>query len=116
VVDAMNFRVQVFIAAEGSSTRWASRDGEDMGASSGERDRVRQRRALIVVDGAWSRVQVFDQQGELLYYFGQRRTAGSVQPACGDVIDHNDSVYIADSYNSRVQEFQYYGNGAGRGQ
>jgi hypothetical protein len=27
----------------------------------------------------------------------------------GMFIDHNDGVYIADSYNSRVQEFQYYG-------
>jgi len=48
-------------------------DGEDMGSffrpkgigfdSEGH---------LYVVDGAWSRVQVFDQQGELLYYFGAR--------------------------------------------
>jgi hypothetical protein len=62
------------------------------------------------VDAAWSRVQVFDQQGELLYYFGARGgQPGAFNLPAGMFIDHNDSVYIADSYNSRVQEFQYYG-------
>jgi sugar lactone lactonase YvrE len=86
-------------------------DGEDMGSffrpkgigfdSEGH---------LYVVDGAWSRVQVFDQQGELLYYFGARGgQPGAFNLPAGMFIDHNDSVYIADSYNSRVQEFQYYG-------
>jgi hypothetical protein len=63
-----------------------------------------------VVDGAWSRVQVFDQLGNLLYYFGTRgEELGQFNLPSGMFIDRNDSVYIVDSYNSRVQEFQYYG-------
>jgi sugar lactone lactonase YvrE len=112
VVDAMNFRVQVFDRSGGFKYAVGKvGDGEDMGSffrpkgigfdSEGH---------LYVVDGAWSRVQVFDQQGELLYYFGARGgQPGAFNLPAGMFIDHNDSVYIADSYNSRVQEFQYYG-------
>jgi hypothetical protein len=63
-----------------------------------------------VVDGAWDRVQVFDRLGDLLYYFG---TEGSEPWAfalpSGIFIDRNDTVYVVDSYNSRVQVFRYFG-------
>ena len=63
-----------------------------------------------MVDAAWSRVQVFDQLGNLLSYFGTRGEGlGAFNLPAGMFIDHNDSVFIVDSYNSRVQEFQYYG-------
>jgi len=46
----------------------------------------------------------------LLYYFGTRgEKPGAFNLPSGMFIDRNDSVYIADSYNSRIQEFQYYG-------
>jgi hypothetical protein len=48
--------------------------------------------------------------GKLLYYFGTRgEEPGAFNLPSGMFIGRNDSVYIADSYNSRVQEFQYYG-------
>ena len=48
--------------------------------------------------------------GELLYYFGVRgERAGEFNLPSGMFIDRNDGVYIVDSYNSRVQVFQYYG-------
>lgn len=63
-----------------------------------------------MVDGAWNIVQIFDQQGELLYYFGTEGSEpGAFDLPSGLFIDHNDAVYVVDSYNSRVQEFQYYG-------
>jgi DNA-binding beta-propeller fold protein YncE len=112
VVDAMNFRVQVF--DRGGNFKYAVGnvgDGNDPGSffrpkgigfdSEGH---------LYVVDAAWDRVQVFDQQGDLLYYFGSRGVEpGTFNLPSGMFIDHNDGVYIADSYNSRVQVFQYYG-------
>ncbi len=112
VVDAMNFRVQVF--DRGGNFKYAVGnvgDRDDLGSffrpkgigfdSEGH---------LYVVDAAWSRVQVFDQLGDLLYYFGTRgEQPGAFNLPSGMFIDHNDSVYIADSYNSRVQVFQYYG-------
>jgi DNA-binding beta-propeller fold protein YncE len=55
-------------------------------------------------------VQVFDREGQLLYFFGQRGTAlGQFQLPAGVFIDHNDRIYVVDSYNRRVQVFQYHG-------
>jgi len=61
-----------------------------------------------VVDGLWGMVQVFDRQGQLLYYFGSPGThAGQFQLPAGLYIDHGDRVFVVDSFNRRVQVFQY---------
>jgi hypothetical protein len=53
---------------------------------------------------------VFDREGQLLYYFGGRGTAlGRFQLPSGLFIDQGDRVYVVDSYNRRVQIFQYHG-------
>jgi hypothetical protein len=53
---------------------------------------------------------VFDQQGQLLYYFGKRGAApGDFQLPAGLFIDHEDRVFVVDSYNRRVQVFRYHG-------
>lgn len=110
VVDAMNFRVEVF-DRNGGYEYAVGGIGDDLGSffrpkgigfdSEGH---------LYVVDGAWNRVQIFDRLGDLLYYFG---TEGSVpwtfSLPSGLFIDRNDIVYVVDSYNSRVQVFHYYG-------
>ena len=72
VVDAMNFRVQVLdrsgdfrysIGKLGDGTGWMFRPKGIGFDSEGH---------LYVVDGAWGVVQVFNQEGQLLYYFGQK--------------------------------------------
>ena len=65
---------------------------------------------LYVVDGLWGVVQVFDQQGRLLYYFGTRGTGvGEFQLPAGLFIDHDDRIFVVDSYNRRIQVFRYFG-------
>jgi sugar lactone lactonase YvrE len=65
---------------------------------------------LYVVEGLSALVQVFDRDGSLLYYFGQRGTGlGDFQLPTGLFIDHNDRVFVVDSYNRRVQVFHYFG-------
>ena len=55
-------------------------------------------------------VQVFDHAGQLLYYFGQKGSGfGEFQLPTGLLIDHNDRVFVVDSYNHRVQVFHYFG-------
>ena len=62
------------------------------------------------MDGLWGVVQVFNRQGELLYYFGSRGTeAGAFQLPAGLFIDRDDRIFIVDSYNRRVQVFHYFG-------
>jgi len=55
-------------------------------------------------------VQVFNREGQLLYYFGERGTgAGQFQLPTGLFIDHDDRIFIVDSYNRRIQVFHYFG-------
>jgi len=55
-------------------------------------------------------VQVFDAQGQLLYYFGGKGTgAEQFQLPTGLQIDSHDRIYVVDSFNRRVQVFHYYG-------
>jgi DNA-binding beta-propeller fold protein YncE len=109
VVDAMNFRVQVFDRS-GTFQYMVGAPGDSVGSffrpkgigfdSEGH---------LYVVDGAWNSVQVFDRQGDLLYYFGGRGSApGAFELPSGLFIARDDHVYVVDSSNSRVQVFRYY--------
>ena len=62
-----------------------------------------------MVEGAHDLVQVFDRDGRLLYYFGQEGTGfGDFRLPAGLFIDSKDRVFVVDSYNHRVQVFQYY--------
>ena len=110
VVDAMNFRVQLF-------RRDGSFEGTigEVGDSTGDMFRPKgigfdSEGHLYVVDGLWGVVQVFDRQGDLLFYFGGRgQGLGEFQLPAGLFIDHNDRIFVVDSFNRRVQVFRYYG-------
>jgi hypothetical protein len=62
------------------------------------------------VDGILGAVQVFNRQGVLLYYFGKTGTQpGEFQLPAGLFVDHNDRIFVVDSYNRRIQVFHYFG-------
>ena len=70
---------------------------------------------LYVVEGLSGLVQVFDRQGQLLYYFGQKGSGfGEFQLPTGLFIDSKDRVFVVDSYNRRVQVFQYFAQQTGQ--
>ncbi len=107
VVDAMNFRVQMFDARGAFVAKIGDFDGgwfRPKGIALDSEDH------LYMVEGAWGTVEVFDREGRLLYSFGRRGTRpGEFQLPAGLFIDRNDRVYVVDSYNRRVQVFQYQG-------
>jgi NHL repeat len=54
-------------------------------------------------------VQVFDREGQLLYYFGQSGDAlGEFNLPSGLFIDRNNEIFVVDSLNRRVQVFHYF--------
>ncbi len=110
VVDAMNFRVQVFDRS-GSFQYAVGKLGDSTGALFRPKAvSVDSEGDLYVVDALWGVVQVFNRKSELLYYFGSRGThAGEFQLPTGLFIDKADHVYVVDSFNHRVQVFQYAG-------
>jgi DNA-binding beta-propeller fold protein YncE len=110
VVDAMNFRVQVFDRA-GKFQYAIGKIGDTTGALFRPKAvSVDSEGDLYVVDAQWGVVQVFNRQGQLLYYFGAKGShAGEFQLPSGLFIDHDDKVFVVDSFNRRIQVFQYVG-------
>lgn len=108
VVDAMNFRVQVFDRT-GKFEYAIGKIGDTTGALFRPKAvSVDSEGDIYVVDALWGVVQVFNRQGQLLYYFGAKGThAGEFQLPSGLFIDRDDKVYVVDSFNRRVQVFQY---------
>lgn len=109
VVDAMNFRVQMFgrqgnfLAAIGDAGNAVGYVFRPKGIGLDSEGHI------YLVEGAWGRVQVFDREGRLLYLFGNRGTRlGEFQLPSGLFIDRKDRVYVVDSFNRRVQIFQYH--------
>lgn len=110
VVDALNFRVQVFDKS-GQYLYSFGKIGETNGTlfrpkgidADSEND-------IYVVDGLWGTVQVFDKLGRLLFYFGRNGEGPSeFQLPTGLFIDKTDHIYVVDSWNRRVQVFRFLG-------
>jgi DNA-binding beta-propeller fold protein YncE len=107
VSDSMNFRVQIF-SADG---RYRSSFGR-LGDGSGDLNRpkgiaVDSDGHIYVVEGFHDVVQIFERDGQFLLAFGEPgHGEGEFWLATGIHI-HDDRIYVADSANGRVQEFEY---------
>lgn len=107
VNDTMNFRIQVF----GPDGRHLQTFGKH-GVGSGHFTQPKGVAAdsighVYVADALSNRVQIFDRDGTFLLGFGGPGDApGSFQMPAGLAI-WKDMIYVADSFNHRVQVFQY---------
>jgi DNA-binding beta-propeller fold protein YncE len=107
VVDAMNFRVQLF-DRDGHFQAQIGISGDPSGGIYRPKGiGIDSEDHIYIVDSEWGLVQVFDRKGRLLYRFGNGTNFGQFLLPAGLFIDRNDRVYLADSYNRRVQVFQY---------
>jgi sugar lactone lactonase YvrE len=112
VVDAMNFRVQVFDASGGF--RYA------FGRAGGSLSDIYRPKGLgidaeghfYVADAFHNLVQVFDREGNLLYYFGKEAGVGDFELPAGLSVDASGRILVFDSYHRRVQVFHYLAGGA----
>ena len=108
VVDAMNFRVQLF-DREGNFQAQIGTSGDPAGGIFRPKGvGIDSEDHIYVVDSELGIVQVFDRTGRLLYRFGNGTNFGQFLLPAGLFIDQNDRVYLVDSYNRRVQVFQYH--------
>jgi len=112
VTDSLNFRVQIF----SQDGKFISTFGE-MGQGTGGHSRPKGIATdkfghIYVVDSLFHSVQIFNQQGEFLLNFGAHGSEfGEFWLPTGIFIDseNNTTIYVADSYNKRLQIFQYVG-------
>jgi DNA-binding beta-propeller fold protein YncE len=62
---------------------------------------------VYVVDSLFDYVQLFDRQGRFLLTLGRRGTApGEFWLPSGVFLSNDDELYVADTYNRRVQVFR----------
>ena len=109
VVDAMNFRIQVFDRS--GAFRYAlGRAGASLG------DMYRPKGLGIDCEGHFyvgdafhNLVQVFDREGNLLYYFGKEAGIGDFELPAGLSVNGSGRILVVDSYRRRVQVFHYFG-------
>jgi sugar lactone lactonase YvrE len=107
VVDAMNFRVQLF-DAEGNFKGIIGTTGDPSGGVYRPKGiAIDSENHIYLVEGERGVVQIFDREGHLLYNFGNGTGFGSFLLPAGLFIDRNDRLYLVDSYNRRIQTFQY---------
>jgi hypothetical protein len=68
------------------------------------------------VEGLHDVVQVMDADGNLLMIFGKTGAGpGEFFLPTSIHIDRDDNIYVADSYNRRIQVFRYLKDGESRG-
>lgn len=108
VTDALNARVASF-RADGSFIHAFGRSGDAVGDMPRPKGTAFDSQGhVFVVEGLYDVVNVYDRAGRLLMSFGgPGRRAGEFWLATGIAIDAADRVYVTDSYNGRVQVFQY---------
>ena len=64
---------------------------------------------FFVVDNLFVNIQVFDDTGRILLVIGSRgQDRGQFWSPAGIDIE-NDTIYIADTYNNRIQVLRYLG-------
>jgi sugar lactone lactonase YvrE len=62
------------------------------------------------MDAAFDNLQIFDTKGRLLLAFGENGSLpGQFWLANGIAINRSNEIFVADSYNRRVQVFKYVG-------
>ena len=109
VNDTMNFRIQVFdldgrfISSFGSHGDGSGDFAQPKGVGIDAEGHV------YVVDALFNRVQIFDEQGVLLLVFGGDGGAPGEFWLPSGLQIAGDRIYVADSYNRRVQIFQFLG-------
>ncbi len=109
VNDTMNFRIQIFdldgkfVSSFGSHGDGSGDFAQPKGVG------VDSEGHIYVVDALFNRVQIFDDRGRLLLAFGKDggEPGGFWLPS--GVYISQDRIYVADSYNRRVQIFEFLG-------
>lgn len=109
VNDTMNFRLQIF-DLEG---RFLSSFGSH-GDSTGDFAQPKgigldSEGHIYVADALFNRVQIFDSDGQLLLVFGGDGAGPGEFWLPGGLYIADDRIYVADSYNRRIQIFQFLG-------
>ncbi|BCB96011.1 hypothetical protein JZK55_09330 [Dissulfurispira thermophila] len=107
ITDTMNVRVQI-IDKNGKFVGKFGKRGDATGDMANPRGIALDSDGHIyVTDTILEAVQIFDKSGQLLLVFGRRGTDSGEFSIPAGISIVNDNIYVADSYNMRIQVFRY---------
>lgn len=110
VLDSFNFRVEV-LTPDGSAVASIGELGDQPGMLSRPRGiAVDSFGHIYIADAAFDNIQIFNLKGQLLLVFGGGGKYGLSLPA-GLTADASDRIYAVDSFNHRIQIYQYVDSG-----
>lgn len=106
VVDSMNFRVQVFDRELSLITKFG-RHGDRLGEFSKPKGIAVDRDGYIyVIESFYDHLLVFDNKGRFMLPVGGNGDQPGKFNLPAGVAVHGDQIYVADSYNRRIQIFR----------
>lgn len=111
VTDSLNFRIESF-DTQGRFVAKFGRQGNGTGEAARPKGVATDRFGHVyVVDALFHAIQIFDEDGRLLLPVGQiGQQPGEFWLPTGLFIDpQSDLIYVADSYNRRIQVLHYVG-------
>lgn len=107
ITDTLNVRVQI-IDRDGKFVSQFGKRGDGTGDLANPRGiAVDADGNVYITDTVFEAVQIFDKSGQLLLVFGRRGTGNGEFSLPAGISTADDRIYVADSYNSRVQVFKY---------
>ncbi len=115
VCDAQNARIQRFSLDGKFISKFGNR-GDGIGdLSIIKAAAVDSEGHIYVTDGKLNKITIFNSQGESLLIVGGTKAQGAGEPITpggflglqGIFIDQNDTIYVVDNMNKRIQIFQY---------
>lgn len=106
VADSMNFRIERF-SPEGRFISAFGSAGSLLGSFSKLKGLSVDANGIIyVVDSLYDTVEMFNDKGEFLMNFGKSGNHEGEFWLPGDIAVDQNRIYVADSYNKRVEEFE----------
>ena len=107
VNDTMNFRIQIF-SSDGQHLSTIGEHGSGPGYLVHPKGvAVDSEGHVYIADAVADHVQIFDQKGRFLLKFGQSGDDPGAFSIPNGLAVWDNKIYVADSYNHRVQVFQY---------
>jgi len=111
VTDSMNFRIQVF-SSDGKFLFKFGKLGEAYGHLEKPKGVATDSDGNIyVADSIKDTIKIFNREGKLLLFFGEKGTYYGDFWLPSGIFIAKDYIYVADTYNGRVQVFKYLGSG-----
>jgi len=107
VIDALNGRVQTF-SGMGAYLKSFGEQGDASGNFAKPKGiAIDSEGHLHICDALFDTVQIFDEDGRFLLSYGNRGGGKGELWMPSGIFIHDDMIYVADTYNNRIQIFKY---------